>query len=597
MKVKNKKSILFLFGLSLIFIVIGVIAYFSNSEIMQNRFISGTYKTVTRETFTSPTNWIPGQETEKSIVTKNEGTIPVRVRVKLDESWTSKNNDPLDLEYNGEKAAIINFDNESDWLKKGDYYYYLEELAPGDETSSLIKSVTYNSNVEPDILCTTSNNVYTCESTGDGYDGATYQLDITIETVQANKYREVWGSNSPIMYDYVGDNPCTFNGELVPGVEYVNGQYSYSYRQEWVGSNWRTISDDGWGVKLTDKDSPDSVTSTLCSSINNKPIVSMSGTFYESKATSIVLSSFDTSNVTDMNGMFWKGSVESLDLSSFNTSNVTTMQGMFSGSQVTSLDLSGFDTSKVTVMKTMFQSCVNLVSLDLSGWDTSKVTTMYGMFIGQEDAPMIIERIIGIENFDVSNVSDMRAMFQYCVNLDSLNLSGWDTSSVTTMHGVFFGCSSLTNLNLSNWDTSNVVSMVGMFDGCTSLTSLDLSSFNTSNVTDMSWMFAGIQVPTLDLSNFNTSNVIDMRCMFLGSQSTTLDLSSFNTSNVTNMKSMFEDCNLIQTIYVSTMWNTNVVNNSSNMFKNCTSLSGFDSTKTDASMANTNGGYLTLKSI
>ena len=392
MKIKNKKSILFLFCLALVFIISGVFAYFSNNEVFENLFLSGTYKTVTRETFTSPTNWLPGEETEKRIVTKNEGTIPVRVRVKLDESWTSKNDDPLDLEYNGEKAAIINFDNESDWLKKDDYYYYLEELAPGDETSSLIKSVTFNSNVEPDILCTTSNNVYTCESTGDGYDGATYELDITIETVQANKYQEVWG-NVPIMYDYVGDNPCTYNGELVPGAEYVNGQYTYGYRKEWYGSRWNNIDNDGWGVKLTNFDSTVSVNTVLCSSINNKPIVSMNGTFYGSQAEDIDLSSFDTSNITSMRAMFWNITVENLDLSSFDTSRVKDMSFMFSKSQLTSLDLRSFDTSKVTDIRAMFQNCVNLVSLNLSGWDTSKVTNMAKIFLGTKNAPMIIERI------------------------------------------------------------------------------------------------------------------------------------------------------------------------------------------------------------
>ena len=353
MKIKNKKSILFLFCLALVFIISGVFAYFSNNEVFENLFLSGTYKTVTRETFTSPTNWLPGEETEKRIVTKNEGTIPVRVRVKLDESWTSKNNDPLALEYNNEKVAIINFDNESDWLKKGDYYYYLEELAPGDETSSLIKSVTYNSNVEGDITCTTNNNVYSCESTGNGYDGATYELDITIETVQANKYEEVW-DNVPIMYDYVGDNPCTFNGELVPGAEYTNGQYTYKYRQEWKANNaiyvigWFDIPEDGWGVKLTNPESTDPVNTTLCSSINNKPIVSMNMMFSNSQASSLNLNNFDTSNVTNMSDMFYRSQATTLDLSSFDTSNVKNMANMFYESQTTTLDLSSFDTSNVT---------------------------------------------------------------------------------------------------------------------------------------------------------------------------------------------------------------------------------------------------------
>ena len=486
MKIKNKKSILFLFCLALVFIISGVFAYFSNNEVFENLFLSGTYKTVTRETFTSPTNWLPGEETEKRIVTKNEGTIPVRVRVKLDESWTSKNNNPLALEYNNEKVAIINFDNESDWLKKDDYYYYLEELAPGDETSSLIKSVTYNSNVEGDITCTTNNNVYSCESTGDGYDGATYELDITIESVQANKYKEVW-DNVPIMYDYVGDNPCTFNGELVPGAEYVNGQYTYVYMKEWSNRGVTVdISDLGWGVILTDKDATDSVNSVLCSSINNKPIVSMSGTFYESKATSIDLSSFDTSNVINMSWMFDEAEITTLDLSNFETSNVTNMSGMFYYNKLTSLNLDNFDTSNVEDMSYMFEGSL-LTSLDLSSFVTSNVTNMDAMF--------------------------SESMMQ------SLDLSGFNTNKVTNMSDMFYW-SMATTINLTGFDTSNVTDMSFMFAFCNA-SSLDVSSFDTRNVTRMNSMFYSTKIPTLDLTSFDTSNVTDTKWMFSGAAATT----------------------------------------------------------------------------
>ena len=555
MKVKNKKSIIFLFGLSLVFIVIGVIAYFSNNEIMQNRFISGTYKTVTRETFTSPTNWIPGQETEKSIVTKNEGTIPVRVRVKLDESWTSKNNDPLDLEYNGEKAAIINFDNESDWLKKGDYYYYLEELAPGDETSSLIKSVTFNSNVEPDILCTTSNNVYTCESTGDGYDGATYELDITTETVQANKYREVWGNDSPIMYDYVGDNPCTFNGELVPGVEYVNGQYTYMYMSEWTWMGTvNNIADLGWGVRLSDSNSTSPVTSTLCSSINNKPVVSMNSMFFKAKASDIDISSFDTSNVTNMSWMFDAVEITELDISNFDTGNVTNMSGMFYYNKLTNLDLGNIDTSNVKDMSYMFEGSL-LTSLDFSGFDTSSVTNMDCMF-GESE-------------------------------IQSLDLSGFDTSNVTNMSDMFYW-SMATTINLTGFDTSNVTDMSFMFGFCNA-TSLNLSSFDTSNVTNMSSMFAGSQATTLDLSSFDTSNVTNMSDMFYRSMATTINLTGFDTSNVTNMEEMFCNTSNLNVIDLSS-YDVSNVSNTVDMFKGTAATTGYGKTQADCDIFNASEG-------
>ena len=503
MKLKNKKSLLYIVLVLVVFLVLGTIAYFTSTDTLENIFLSGTYKTKTTEVFTSPTNWTPGDETPKTITTKNEGTIPVRVRVKLDESWTSKNNDSLNLEYNGEKAAIVNLDNQNDWLKKGDYYYYLHELAPGENTTSLLESVTFNPNVEASVTCTFENGANTCESTGDGYDGATYQLDITIETVQANKYESVW-EDIPIMYDYVGDNPCTFNGELVPGAEYVNGQYTYRYRQEKGNRDWENASDNGWGVILTDKESTEPVTTTLCTSINNKPIVSMSNIFFQSQATSIDLSSFDTTNVTNMINMFSHSQATQFDLSSFDTSKVTNMFGMFAVSQGTSLDLRNFDTSNVTNMSNMFSGS-QATSLDLS-------------------------------NFDTSNVINMSTMFKNS-QATAINLSSFNTSKVKYMLGMFSN-SKVLILDLRNFDTSNVINMNAMFSQ-SQATSINLSSFDTSNVTNMSSMFLGSQVTSLDLSNFDTSKVSNMHAMFDGVQIAILDLSSFDTSNVSDMTRMF----------------------------------------------------------
>ena len=289
---KKKRNLYIIAFLCFITLVGVTIAYLQSTNTFENIFNAGTYKTVTHEEFTSPTNWTPGDETPKTITTKNEGTIPVRVRVKLEEEWTSKNGNQLDLTYNGENAVIINLDNEVDWILKDGYYYYTKELAPGETTSSLIKSVTFNPNIAGDVNCTTENGTVTCESTGNSYDGGTYKLNITTETVQAKNYEEIW-ENVPIIYNYVGDNPCTFDGELVPGAEYVNGQYTYRYRQEKSNSDWIDITDNGWGVILSDKESTNPVTTTLCSSINNQPIVSMNYTFSNSKATSLDLSNFD----------------------------------------------------------------------------------------------------------------------------------------------------------------------------------------------------------------------------------------------------------------------------------------------------------------
>ena len=68
---------------------------------------------------------------------------------------------------------------------------------------------------------------------------------------------------------------CAFNGELVQGAEYVKGQYTYRYKQEYkkissTERDWANMETDGWGVILTDKTSTDPVTSKICSTINGR---------------------------------------------------------------------------------------------------------------------------------------------------------------------------------------------------------------------------------------------------------------------------------------------------------------------------------------
>lgn len=91
---------------------------------------------------------------------------------------------------------------------------------------------------------------------------------------------------------------CTTSDTLIKNLKFIDGQYTYTYN----GST-------GWSVVLTDMSSTEPVTTELCSTINDKPIVSMNGMFSGSQATSLDLSSFNTSNVTDMSEMFSYSSV------------------------------------------------------------------------------------------------------------------------------------------------------------------------------------------------------------------------------------------------------------------------------------------------
>ena len=357
---------------------------------------------------------------------------------------------------------------------------------------------------------------------------------------------------------------CTTTDTLTQGLQYVNGKYTYAYKQEGTyassGLAWNNINNNGWGVQLTDKTSTDAVTSKVCTYINNKPITSMAFMFYQSQSTELDLSSFNTSNVTDMSYMFYSSKTTTLNLSSFDTSSVTNMESMFSWSKVIILDLSNFDTSNVTSMEAMF--------------DGSQATTL------------------DVSNFNTSKVINMECMFRDS-QATTLDLSHFDTSKVTNMQYMFSN-NKAKNINLTNFDTSNITNMEYMFWNSNAII-LDLSSFDTSKVTDMSFMFFQSQASSIDISHFDTSKVTNMGSMFRESKVVTIDVSSFDTSNVTNMNFMFSSMKNLKTIYTSDKFKTNKVTSGEYMFTNSTNLVGgagtkYNSSYVDKTYAHIDGG-------
>ena len=263
---------------------------------------------------------------------------------------------------------------------------------------------------------------------------------------------------------------------------------------------------------------------------------------------------------------------------------------------VTSIDLSNMDTSGMTNMSNMFSDNTSLTNITFGdNFNTANVTNMSGMFKN-----CTILKTIDLSSFNTSNAIIFASMFMNCQGLQNLDLKSFNTSNVTNMLSMFYNCSSLTSLDLSSFNTSNVERMETMFYNCSSLTSLDLSNFNTSKITDMTYMFNRCKsLTSINLSSFDTSNVSSLYDTFAGLTSLkVLDLSSFDTSKVTNMGRMFLNSNNLVTIYVSDLWNISNVTAASRMFEGCTSLKGavpYDSSKTDASMANYTNGYLTKK--
>ena len=232
------------------------------------------------------------------------------------------------------------------------------------------------------------------------------------------------------------------------------------------------------------------------------------------------------------------------------------------------IGIENLNTENVTDMLGMFYGCASLTSLDVSNFNTSNVTDMSSMFY---DCLKLTS--LNVSKFNTSKVTKMNCMFSDCLELASLDVSKFNTSNVTEMHSMFMNCTRLTRLDVSNFNTSKVEQMWQMFHGCYSLTNLDVSKFDTGNVVNLNGMFQHcINLINLDVSNFNTCNVIEMAAMFNGCEKlTSLDVSHFDTRNVTDMFIMFQGCRILTDLDL-TNFDTSNVTDMKDMFKNCSSL-------------------------
>ena len=138
----------------------------------------------------------------------------------------------------------------------------------------------------------------------------------------------------------------------------------------------------------------------------------------------------------------------------------------------------------------------------------SKVTNTRGLFARCDK----LIRVFGLEKLETSRVTDMSYMFDWCLSIESLDLSHFDTSHVTDMSHMFDCCCKLKSLDLSHFDTSRVTDMSHMFRHCPSLTSLDLSSFDMSGTEDKKCMFDGSSLEVTFRSNEDANGVNLGRC-------------------------------------------------------------------------------------
>jgi len=253
------------------------------------------------------------------------------------------------------------------------------------------------------------------------------------------------------------------------------------------------------------------------------------------------------------------------------TGNITDYGYLFAGLiNLTNIDgLANLDVSNVTNLRYLFQGDKQLQQIDFGQNNFSRVQSFEGMFY---DCSALTD-IAGISQWDTSSATNLAYMFSGASSLTSLPISNWRTNKVRMLNYTFANCSSLVSLGVAGWNTQSIVNLQGSFANDIGLKTLDVTNWDTRSVENLDYAFKGLtNLISLPVDKWNTSKLVTMVGAFAKSPKLTdLPIDNWNVSNVTNMNSAFWDCTGLTALRVA-KWNTQNVTNMGAIFEGVSGL-------------------------
>ena len=269
---------------------------------------------------------------------------------------------------------------------------------------------------------------------------------------------------------------------------------------------------------------------------------------------------FDVTLNKTLEMCFYHDSLLNLDIfSSWNTTKISNMSFVFAyNTKLISMDgIRNWDVSNVVNLSGVFTSCYSLEEIDLSQWKTSpelkSIYCMFGMLsnIGRGTTEGVLKRVILSENFNTSNVSEMRCLFIGDDEIEDYSFLRFiDPSKAVSLESVFF----------YNYQFDDKALQY-------------IKDWNVSRIESFKYLFSGDNISSLDgLENWNVSNVKNFFAMVSGN----LDLEDisaikdWDVSNSNNFSYMFSGDTKITDVSVINDWDINKDADFTSMFKNLT---------------------------
>ena len=238
---KKRAPVLAIAALLLVVFVGGTFAYFSQTSSASNFLEAKAYDSTLTESFTPPEdgNFTPGVAVAKAVGIENTGDVGMLVRIKYEEFWTVAGlRTPVVLTYADAVGGYYDGDAESDsyvaklagntsfnsngnWVYGGDgYYYFTDELAPGEVTDKFIESIMLK---ESSMSETTSYDVVFWDATLQTYTTverftSETAIQTALTTLGGSSYVSSKVVNTTIAFDQLGSYELTFSVDTVQAV-------------------------------------------------------------------------------------------------------------------------------------------------------------------------------------------------------------------------------------------------------------------------------------------------------------------------------------------------------------------------------------------
>ena len=247
----RKTSIIALVALLVVALVGTTIAYWSQTNTIENPFNTGKlYGSTIVEKFTPEDgeDWQPGATVDKEVTVKNEGDTDIVVRAKLTETWTRRDggttyvnlatNDVYEVHQNNatdglttdDKSVVHkNFNTAGQWTTAPDangWYYYKVNLAGGATTDPWLKSVQLDANIDMGMSTTT--------------------FSVAVDD-PAIKWYKLAGTTKVPKYVTIVDDTATVAAERDPGAKAVK----YSKLESKIDSAKAGYSDSDYVLTVT----------------------------------------------------------------------------------------------------------------------------------------------------------------------------------------------------------------------------------------------------------------------------------------------------------------------------------------------------------